>query len=327
MARIFIDGFESGGIDLWDAVNNATITSAAGLDMDGGYCLDLNSGNEYAEKNIDAVDEMYFAFKYHPTSDSSSEQILTLYNGSVPLVNITRVPDGEIEAFRGESDLLATGSITPIEDATCLIEIHVSIHDSSGRIEVKVNGILDIDFTGDTKPDANTQFDKVRLGHGSRTGDYSNAYYDNFIMDDAAWIGDTKIQAIAPSAGGNAANWSPSTGANFQCVDEIPASDVDYVSVNTNNVIDTYAMSNMTGSPDTVKCIQVQSRTESDGTPTPTNLQLVIRPDTTDYVSSSKAVAVSPKGLYHIWMTNPEDSQVWETSDVNGLEVGIKSIA
>ena len=47
MARLFIDGFESGQEDLWDAESGASVVSSAGLDMDGDYCLDLNNIYEY----------------------------------------------------------------------------------------------------------------------------------------------------------------------------------------------------------------------------------------------------------------------------------------
>ena len=55
MARVFIDGFESGKTDLWDLVVGACIaTGIAG--MDGTYCLSCDGfGDYYAHKYVPAA--------------------------------------------------------------------------------------------------------------------------------------------------------------------------------------------------------------------------------------------------------------------------------
>jgi hypothetical protein len=328
MARIFIDGFESGGDDLWDAESNATVISSAGLDMDGDYCLDLNDLAEYIQKDITADDEMYFAFLYRPTDVTGSEAIMGVFNGGTLLIGFGRpAAAGGIQAYRGLYTSIVTGTKTFNINTTYLIEIRIKIADSGGRIELKVDGVADIDFTGDTKVDANTQFDKVRLGYWDLIGMYCKAYFDNMIMDDTAWIGDTKIQKILPTGAGATTGWTPSAGANYACVDERPASDADYVSINSNDAVDTYAAGDMAGSISSVKCVQVQSRTESDGSPTPTNLKLVVRSGGADHLSGDKTVPAGPKSLFNLWETNPADSQAWEEADVNAVEIGIKSAA
>jgi hypothetical protein len=326
MARIFIDGFEAGQDDLWDAENNANVVSSTGLDMDGDYCLDINSITEYVEKNITADDEMYAAVLWRPTNNASSKVSISFYRDGTLLVAIQRNATSDlIEAYRGTT-LIDTGSISVPYNATYLIEVRVKIHDSAGRVQTKIDGVSDIDFTGDTKPGADTQFNRVRLGH-TAGGNYSYAYFDNLILDDAAWIGDTNIQAVVPTAAGNSTGWTPSAGSNYACVDEKPASDVDYVSINANDVSDTYTTGDMTGTINSVKCVQIQSRTKTDGSPTPTKIKLVARSGGTDYLSSGEAVSASEKALCNLWETNPADSAAWEEADVNALQIGIKSAA
>ena len=325
MARIFIDGFESGGDDLWDAESNANVISSAGLNMDGSYCLDINGLVEYVSKNITLDDEMYFAFLYRPTA-SNSKAILSVWNGAAVLIHLW-LNAGVISVNRGVGTVLDTGTESISLNTTYLIEVHIKIADSGGRIETKVNGVADIDFTGDTKEGAYTQFDKVRLGQGAVASYYCAAYFDNFRMDDAGWIGDTKIQAIVPTGAGNTTGWTPSVGANWGCVDEKPASDADYVSINANDIVDTYAAGNIVGSIDNVKCVQIQARSRTEGSPTPTNLKLVVRSGGTDYLSGDKVIPVSEKGLWNLWELNPADSLAWEEADVNAMEIGIKSAA
>lgn len=324
MARIFIDGFESGGLDLWDTiVATASVASSVGKDMNGDYCAYLTTGR--IDKNLVADDEMYFAFLYRPTVNDS-RGVLCLYKDSTLLIDIRR-DNGINDPFKvyRDSTLIATGSATIAVNTTYLIEIRIKIADAGGRAVLKVDGVTDIDFTGDTKPGADTQFNKAKLGYGSVA--YAYAYYDNFIMDDANWIGNTKIQAIKPSGAGNSTGWTPSAGANWDCVEEIPKNDADYVHINSNDVTDTYAAANMAGSIGTVKCVQVQSRAKYDGSPVPTNLKLVVRSGGADYLSGDKAVPASEKSLWHLWETNPADSLAWEEADVNAMEIGVKSAA
>lgn len=327
MARIFIDGFEAGEHDMWDGENNATVISSAGLDTDGDYCLDLNNNAEYIQKNITADDEMYFAFLYRPTVDANSKGMLTLLKDSTVLVQVRKnTTSKKIEVTRGAT-LVDTGTHLLNQNTTYLIEIHAKIADAGGAIDVKVDGVSDITFSGDTKVGADTQFNSAVLGYVVTPYASAYCYFDNFIMDDAAWIGDTKIQKILPTGAGNSTNWTPSAGNNWDCVDERPASDADYVSINAVDTVDTYAAGNMAGSIDSVKCVQIQSRTESDGAPTPTNLKLVVRSGATDYLSADKAVPAAPAGLSNLWELNPNGSVAWTETTVNALELGIKSAA
>ena len=333
MGRKFIDGFETGEHDMWDSENNATVISSAGLDMDGDYCLDINSIVKYIQKTITADDEMYFAFLYRGTQVASSLGLLAVANSgtATALIAVCRnATSGTISVRSGAAlgSVLVTGTKVLSINATYLIEVRIKIADSGGRVEVKVDGVQDIDFTGDTKPGTDTQFDQVYLGYNSASAlTYAYAYYDNVRMDDAAWIGDTKIQAIVPTAGGNSTGWAASAGSNFACVDEIPPSDADYVSVNANNVSDTYVAGDLSGSVDNIKCVQVQSRTKTEGAPTPNNLKLVVRSGGTDYLSGDNAVPAAEKGLSHIWETDPNTAAAWLEAGVNAMEIGIKSAA
>lgn len=319
MARIFIDGFESGDHDMWDDESNATIISSTGLDMDGDYCLDLNSTTEYLRKDITATGEMYFAFLWRCSSLTGYRDLMTLYKDSTIICGIQTYTDNK---FRAIAIVSTTGSIIAVIDTTYLIEVYFKMADSGGRLVLKVDGVTDIDFTGDTKPGADTQFNKVSLG--KRAND-SYGYFDNFIMDNTAWIGDTKIQALVPTGVGAATGWTPSAGSNYACVDERPPNDADYVSINAVDTTDTYATGNMSGSIGSIKCVQVQSRTKYDGSPTPTNLKLVVRSGGTDYFSGDNLVPATAKSFPYLWENNPADSAAWEEADINTMEIGVRS--
>ena len=58
---------------------------------------------------------------------------------------------------------MATGAIAVNVGTPVLIEVHYKPHNTEGVFQVKVGGILDIDFTGDTT-DGATAIDGIRVG-------------------------------------------------------------------------------------------------------------------------------------------------------------------
>ena len=114
-----------------------------------------------------------------------------------------------------------------------VIEGYIKIDDTVWRVIIKANGITEIDFTGDTKPGSETEVDYIK--HGSWPG-INGLYFDDIIVNDTTgasfnfWPMGVKCHKVAaPLANGNYAQWTPSAGDNFECIDESPPSMDDYV--------------------------------------------------------------------------------------------------
>lgn len=320
MARVFIDGFESGGYDLYDASANASVISSAGKDMNGSYCLNLTTGGAYVYKAISSISEVYLAVLWRPSAPSDLQPIFRFQNGVSDVATLYRNNStNKLQAYRGNT-LIDTGTKTVSNDTTYLIEVYFKLANAGGRFVVKVDDVGDIDFTGDTETASNGTFNRIYLGRNDATKT-TKAYFDNFIIDDADYPGDTNIQAIVPTGAGNTTEWTASAGANWECVDEIPKNDADYVST-TGVKKDTYVAGDMSGSPDSIKCVQIQSRSQNISFTN--NLMLIVRSGGTDYESSNKAISAF-KSYYHIWETNPADAAAWEEADVNAIEIGVKN--
>ena len=320
MVRVLIEGFESGDFGSWTQ-NNCEIT-AAKEGMSGNNCIRLD--DSWALHDFLAASSYYFAGKvYYDDSGGSSriyfqnsgdEQIYIQYNVGNPL------------KVRKGYTTIATGikTIPPLQ--THLIEIYVFISDSSGRVIVKVNGITDIDFIGDTQSiSGNSLINQIKF-----YSDILETYWDDIIIDDSNWIGETRIMGLSPTDAGATTQWTPSTGSNWQNVDEKPADDADYNSVNEVDKIDTFTiedMSSINGIVNNIKCIQVQARASKDGTPTPQNLNLVVRIGGSNYFSADKEVPTDFETLYNIWEKNPNSGVDWTESGINAMEIGYKSKA
>ncbi len=329
MARIFIDGFESGDASSqgWTGSGHSVIAARPGFS--GNYCLEVSVLTDYCLRTIPLKSELYVALKYEPNvASSTTSGIISFCYGSTVLVSIQRTTANYVRAQRGTSTTLQTATEKPLlVDNVYLIEVHVKIGDSDGVVQVKVNGTMVIDYSGDTKPGSDTQFNTILLGYIT-SGYYGYGYYDDIVLDDANWIGNTKIQGIVPNGAGTTTQWTPSAGNNWDCVDEVPPSDSDYVSVNSVDQVDLYSASNLSGTIGSIKCVQVQARCVQEGAPTPTSLKLGLRTGGTNYWGSSQTVpSGSPNGLVGLWEQNPNTSSDWTESDVNGLEIGIQSAA
>jgi hypothetical protein len=318
MARIFIDGGESGSVDLWDSGSPPTINSNLTYVFDGSYSLNGNNGT----KSDFSFSEIYLSVRDYLTWGDAAVNLWQFTISGTVVATLSRNAGGYLEVYSGTiyGTKLATGTTLYAINQYHLLEIYYKAHDTSGRWTIKIDGnpAADIDYTGDTTSGGTTIMGIVLP--------YPN-YFDNIVMDDTTWPGDTRIQAILPSGVGTTTQWTPSTGDNYACVDEVPYSDTDYISTNTTNQTDTYAFGNLTGTIGAVKCVQVQARCSKEGDPTPTKIAMVTRVSGADYSSADLTPTTSKKSLSAIWNTNPNTAAAWLEAGVNGAEFGVKSKA
>jgi len=164
---------------------------------------------------------------------------------------------------------------------------------------------------------------------GSHLGGYdSQGDYDDIVLDSADWIGNTAIGGLAITGAGASAQWTPSAGDNYACVDEIPYNDTDYNNTNTTNNKDTYALASFVTPTTEIKCIQASGRISYNGSPTPTKQELILRCGGTDY---SHATQITPSSIFscvdRIWEEDPDDPGNPFTPATMPTEMGVMAVA
>jgi hypothetical protein len=327
MARVFIDGFESGGLDLWDTKSGVTTINGT-TKYTGNYAFHITgAGTSFVEKNIPSNATYYFAKKFY-LNQTGTGAIISAREGGTVHVNLVSLYSGGsfyISARRANTQVASTGYIiSPY--VWYFLETYIYVHDSEGRIVVKLTGNTVIDFTGDTRNAGTGTIDNFRLGYDAYNQSL-NWLVDDLVVDDSNWIGDTRIVGLSPGGAGNSTQWDPSAGSNYACVDEVPASDADYVSTNVNDEIDTYSLADLSISPYSIKSVQVMARARKEGASTPQNIALVARTGGTDYPGADQALSTAFMGHAKLWEQNPNTAVAWTESDVNGLEAGVKARA
>lgn len=330
MAREFIDGFETGDFGLWDtsALDANSTVVANSLNFPGGsYCFHTYTG--WLSRTVTSRSAYYVAMRLMLKSNDINQSFIQFRNGTTVL-GCARIDNDNnyhhVKIYRGdEANLIATGATaTPFGTSPYTpfhIEFYYAPSTTSGSFIVKINGTTDanLNITGAQTSNNDLNIDNIRIGSwGSDC-----TYIDDVVIETAGWIGRTQIEGLVPNGAGATTQWTPSAGSNYQCVDETPKSDSDSVSTNTNDNIDTYAMSDLVGTG-TVKAVALCVRAKYDGTPNGTNIAGVVRTGGSNYAGSDKALATSYSSNQWLWETNPSTSSTWAASAVNGLEAGIK---
>lgn len=320
MALVFIDGFNSGGTSLWDYVSPSGVTVAQSiLNMQATYSLYIAStGTVY--KTLTAADEYTIGF-YYKIATSSAASIVRFLNGGTLLGELRRNTSSQyLEAYRGTTKI-STG-ITPISSGAYHIQVRYVPHTSSGYFQVKLNNVVEINFSGATV-DSGAQINRIAIGSESIT---TAAYFSNVVIDDSAFPGMLLVGIFSLTGNGYLNEWTASAGQNYQCVDEVPASDTDYVSTTATSKSDFYAgsMPNI-NNVSAVRAVQVQARCRLMGEPDANQIKLGVRTDSTDYFSDAQNVGVSFNDYFNIWLVNPKTSSAWSKADLESLQIAIQS--
>jgi hypothetical protein len=334
MARIFIEGFEcgSGTPPGWILGHTMSYVSAATYGMSGSYAWQPTHLQAYIKKSfVTSYSEMYVSFKlYVPTSTAMS--VCGFGDSAGTAIGGLCFSDGQFKFSTGLwSTILGASGKTYQSLTTHQIEIWYRPLNASGRVQVKINDELVIDYTGDSTSGLEN-IQSFWLGYGLQAVPpyaATTSVYDDVVADDADWIGNSCIQPILITGAGASAQWDPSDGLadNYEMVQEVPANDTNYITTNTTNDVDTYAMSNMTGDIAQINAVRIISRGLYEGSPTPTELKHVVRMGGTDYPGVDVHPPLTAGYVESLLLTRPTDSEPWEEADINGMEVGVIAVA
>jgi len=249
-------------------------------------------------------------------------------NGATELGSVRVNPTTHfIEIYTSTGTLVDTGAIALTAGTMYLIEGHVKIDDAAGAIDVKIDGIADASFAGDTKPGAATYADGLW---------WSGASTQTFQLDDLAlndttggvdnsWCGDGRVILLIPNAAGDVTGLTPSAGNNFECVDDIPHdTDTTYVE---DSVVDDYDLYNLAASglvDKTILRVWAESRAR-DTVAAGGLMQLGLKTVATEYWSSDLTLLTTYddyRGTVHT--ANPNTLAAWTIAQLDALQVGFK---
>lgn len=333
MALLFMDGFDAGDPILkWSSYSASTPSTVTTTRFSTGRALRSNNPGYWLSKEINQSSRVYIGFAYYVSNAGTGDFIQLKADGNNTMhILVGADTNGAVRVWRGtESTLLEASSNGAIPATTWnYIEVSALIDDINGEVVVRVNGNQVIDFTGDTRNGGSSaNIDGITiLSHVSGV----NAYFDDlYICNDTGpapyntFLGDVRIHTLTPDAAGTSTQLTPSGGANYETVDELPYSTTDYV-YGTPGQKDTYSTSNLPGGTGVIYGVQTNAIVKKTDAGTISG-RPVVRAGGTDYPGTSVSVGTSDVTLSKIDQVNPATSTAWTSGDVNGMEIGVESL-
>lgn len=290
----------------------------------GGPCLRLNNSNQYLEVAIAAAQTVGQAVAVKLASLASAS-VFEFLEGATLHTDIRILADGTIRATRNGTTL-GTSTLSLLTGLWYHIEAKVKIDNTTGTVDVLVNGVNWLSLTGqDTQNAGTATATRIRLGCPVTAA--------NNLSDWVTWslttgpVGDCRVGAKLPSGAGTNTQMTASAGSNYQCVDEANQNgDTDYVSETTAGERDTYAFTAL-GLTGTVKAVQVNVWARKDDAGSRT-LAPVIRQGGVNYDGTALAVLDSYAATCkQVYATDPNTAAAWTVSGVDSAEYGQKLVS
>lgn len=180
-------------------------------------------------------------------------------SGATAHVTLNLNASGQIEARRGTvtGTVLGTsaaGSLVPLAGVGYVpIIAKVTLHDTTGAVEVWVNGVQVLNLTNVDTKNAGTK--AVLDSFSLECGGPDLYLADVWLMNGAGSVNngipsvkDFRVEYLAPSGNGTTSQGTGSDGNstdNYALVDETTPDTADYVGITTDGNKDTYAMGNL----------------------------------------------------------------------------------
>jgi len=344
MARIMMCGWETGdlqelpGVLIGSAARQQIIAGRTGSNA---LALDISTtaaGLQSSRKFFGIPgepDEIYMRIAIKISNFTSGpHDILTFYDtaGTSQIIIRRASGVGTLNAFRGATDLGACGTLST--SVWQVWQIYLKVRDSGGRLRILVDGLVVLDFTGDTRN--STVEDKIGSFHlgtfnsGLDSVIGQQVQFDDLAVNDISgsvnnsWIGSGGIVSLTPNGDTADKNFGRSAGSdNFALVDEIPSdNDTTYVEDGIVAERDLYDFTNQTGK--SVSAVQLiidaKSVSGSAGKLTP-NLK-------SGATLNSGATVYPGSGAYQqilgaIHNVDPNTGQPWTLAALNALQAGM----
>lgn len=361
MALLFMDSFDhyvTADInEKWTQSNSAsgttvTINAAAGRRGSSGLRLNTGASTTAPVMNVqkvltpgDATIIIGFSLLVPATTvGTAGLAIASVRDGVTAQATLRLNQNYTLSVTRGAANgtVLGTSSGALLSaGVVAYVEWKVTIHGSAGTVDLRVNGapVAGLALTGqNTQATAVAQWQTVVLGsvenisssglNNSKTIDFDDLY----VLDGAGptpwnnFLGDCRVDVRNPTGAGATTGWTPSTGANWDAVnDAAPDDDATYTSAATAGLIDTFVMQDApTGATiyGVQHCLSAK-KTDAGGA----SIASVTRHGTTNYPGTAIPLSTAYTYLLQIAALNPGTSAQWTEAEFNAAEFGYTRIA
>ncbi len=291
------------------------------------YDADINF-RTYTLPSTDSYTIMGFNWKV-PSIPGSNYTILEFYNGASLGLRFLLTPSGEIRVQDQYGGHIGTTSGAGLTGGVwCHIEIKAYCA-AAGWVKIKVDEVFKLESGAwDTRPVTETCYNNYKWS-GVPGGSNRMVIDDWFICDSTGtrnndFLGRKQVVVIKPNAAGDLTQWTPSAGANYACVDEVPPSSSDYVTGDAVDETDLYNFESVPSLTGGVVGIQVNTQAISTVDGVPWNLKTPVKSTTQDDGDATVIVSSTGKYVTRLEEVNHDTGDPWEISELNAAQFGVK---
>jgi len=319
MAKVlpWCTGLEGGTALVFD-YTTGTITVSGAAARTGSYGMNI-AYNSFARADlVTPVAELYMGQAFQP--HIAGGRLVTWYSETAALgyVQITNLKT--VQAYVGSTLVASSSQTFPLTGFHAIV-VRAKIDDAAGVIQVWVDGNLFIDYSGDTKPGADSQISTVQYGISSA----NSGMYDDIWLATSLISYDAKIVGLRPSADGDLTEWTAfGGGSHYEKVREIPPDDdtsYEYSTVSGNRAL--YHIDDLDGVGKTILGLNVTAvMAETAGSVGKT--RILAKTGGTVYNGDDEDLFITYSALNKFWATNPDTGVAWADADVDALQIGVE---
>lgn len=331
MSLRFVESFDKNATlnRIWDQGAGSRSTSAVRTGTYGWRDTGAIGFGSDMVKTIDAQGTWIIAQAYRSSGvDGGGLLIMATKDAGTVQGCVRHNSDGTFSLLRGTGSVVATSTNSISANNWFFMEFKHIIANSGGTLELRVDGSVWATFTGDTQETANATANQISIGGTNQTDDHDDIHVldgQGSINND--YLGDRGVYCLLASGAGNAAQFTPSAGSNFQNVDEDdPDGDTTYNSESSVGQKDTFAFTDLPFSSGSIAGIQISiyARDESVGA---SSLERIYRSGGTE----DEGPAIDPSSSYaytlEIVEEDPLTTDPFTVTDINAAEFGYKKVS
>lgn len=353
MANLYMNGFEWGTIrelstyfdrhesDVHSFYSEGYFSTPS-MARSGEYCYEVGGWRTGQYVVYPAREEVYIQFAAKSNSYASfyGEGSFFWWNtnsgsntlGGLGITNAGQIylytwnPAKNINSSPQDCITVGSGIARLQKEVWYVIEIRIKAHNTLGAIEVRVDGITDISFSGCTAPAGYHWTDRM--------GWYAFWMYfiDDIVVNDTtgtennSWPNQMKVILLKPTTGGDYSEWNKEGKIlGYECVNDMPKNPSTYVYSTSSGQREMYQLENMPADASSIAVVR-SSAWANRSSKNLSQLDFEVKTHGSIYTSSDQGLYLAPHHTSYAWDVNPNTGVAWTVDEVNNVQGGIKSV-
>ena len=239
--------------------------------------------------------------------------------------------NADIRLVRGFTEIgISAGVLTAGSDHYIELEAEVG---NSATAKVYVDGVLEINFTGDTQNGSTNAVDELEINgvESESAGDFGSTddiycFNTDGSLNNARLGPSANVRYYTAASDGMPTNWTPSSAVDhYTLVDENPESSSDYVESSTAGQIELFGMETVTA--DDIASVTLEMIGIAATVGAPAIRGKAVRTSTTNGARQTFTDTTDEVVLRETFPTDPFTGVAWLDTGVNAAEFGIERIA